>query len=85
MDKKIWRDTLLKFYKVMVIAILMYECKSWVITAKDWLQLLSAEMNFLWRVKPYETILEIHQQEKTWEQALSKIEYKIAVINRGNI
>jgi hypothetical protein len=52
-DKKVRRDIQLQFYKCMVIPVLMCGCKVWAMTATDWQQLQSAEINFLLRVKKY--------------------------------
>jgi hypothetical protein len=55
-DKKFRRGTLFKFYKAVIIQVLMYGSESWVITAKYCQQLYRGEFNVLLRVKGHLTI-----------------------------
>ena len=53
LGNKVRRETMLKFYKVMSIPLIMYGCETWIINKKERQKIQSAEMRFLRKVANY--------------------------------
>ena len=81
LGNKVRRETLLKFYKVMSLPVLLYGSETWVLNKRDRMKIQSAEMKFLRNVAGYKRTdrkrnVEIRQELQVKELNFEITEYR---------